>query len=84
VDALEQCAAMGDLRHALAAGAMTADDVEGDLAQLVSGRVAGRANAQEIIVFDSTGVGVADAASAAAIYRRALRAGVGRTVAVAG
>jgi ornithine cyclodeaminase/alanine dehydrogenase-like protein (mu-crystallin family) len=34
VDVLNQCLAMGDLRHAVAAGVMTPEDVCGDLAQL--------------------------------------------------
>src|SRR6202008_901159 len=52
VDVLEQCIAMGDLRHAIAAGAVAPDDVRGDLAALVSGRCAGRERADEIILFD--------------------------------
>lgn len=76
VDVLEQCLAMGDLRHAVGAGVMTAQDVRADLAQLASG-AQGRARADEIIVFDSTGTAVADAASAVLVYERALAAGAG-------
>ena len=72
VDVLEQCAAMGDLRAAIAAGAMGLDDVVGDLAQLVSGSVQGRRGGAEIIIFDSTGTAIEDAASAAWIYERAM------------
>jgi ornithine cyclodeaminase/alanine dehydrogenase-like protein (mu-crystallin family) len=71
VDVLEQCAVMGDLRAAIVAGAMRPDDVAGDLAQLVSGTVPGRRSADEILVFDSTGTAIEDAASAAWIYERA-------------
>jgi ornithine cyclodeaminase/alanine dehydrogenase-like protein (mu-crystallin family) len=38
VDLLEQCAAMGDLHHALDAGAMTPERVHAELADVVSGR----------------------------------------------
>ena len=59
---------MGDLQHALAAGLMTANDVHGELADLVGGRVAGRRTRDEIFVFDSTGTAVADLAAAEAVY----------------
>ncbi len=72
VDVLEQCAVMGDLRAAIAADAMKPSDIVGDLAQLVSGTVRGRRTADEIIVFDSTGTAIEDAASAAWIYERAM------------
>lgn len=72
VDVLEQCVAMGDLRAAISAGVMAPGDVAGDLAQLVSGSVRGRRGADEIIVFDSTGTAIEDAASAAWIYERAI------------
>ena len=71
VDSLDQCAAFGDLRHAISAGVMSVTDVRADLAQLVSTEKNGRTRAEEIIVFDSTGVAIEDAASAAAIYERA-------------
>lgn len=78
VDSLEQCLAMGDLRAAVAAGAMSAAGVAGDLGAVVVGRQPGRLGDREIVVFDSTGIGAQDVAAAAAIYERALVAGVGR------
>ena len=77
VDVLEQCLAMGDLRHAVAAGAMTAADVHGDLGDLVAGARAGRSGDAETWIFDSTGTALQDVAAAAAIYERALAAGSG-------
>jgi len=82
VDHRDQALAMGDLRHAVAAGRMAADDVAGDLADLVAGRVAGRTGPAEITLFDSTGVAVQDLYSAAAIFRRAEAEGVGSPVAL--
>jgi len=83
VDSLAQCAAMGDLHHALAAGTFTRADVHAELGDLVVGRKPGRVNAQEITIFDSTGVAIQDAASAAWIYRRALAAGSGTSISLA-
>lgn len=79
-DLLDQCVVMGDLHHALAAGTMERGDVAGELADLVSGRVPGRRDADRIIVFDSTGVGIQDAAAAIAAYERALATGAGRSI----
>ena len=70
VDLLEQCVVMGDLRGAIAAGAMTRDDVHAELSDVVAGRVPGRTGHDEIIVFDSTGVAFEDVAAAAAVYER--------------
>jgi ornithine cyclodeaminase/alanine dehydrogenase-like protein (mu-crystallin family) len=71
VDDLDACAAGGDLFHALAAGTMTRDAVHADLADLAAGRKTGRARADELVIFDSTGSGVQDVALAEAAYRAA-------------
>jgi ornithine cyclodeaminase/alanine dehydrogenase-like protein (mu-crystallin family) len=70
VDVLEQCAAMGDLRHALAAGAIGLGEVHAELGELVSGTKPGRTSAEQITLFDSTGTGLQDVACAAMIYER--------------
>jgi ornithine cyclodeaminase/alanine dehydrogenase-like protein (mu-crystallin family) len=77
VDVLDQCAAFGDLHHAIAAGAMQRGDVHADLAGIVSGAVAGRCAADEVFVFDSTGTALQDVAAAALVYESALQAGTG-------
>lgn len=76
-DVLEQCARMGDLHHALAAGVMHRDDVHAELADVVSGRRPGRRSDTEITVFDSTGTALEDVAAAALVYERAVDAGAG-------
>jgi ornithine cyclodeaminase/alanine dehydrogenase len=77
VDILEQCATVGELHHALRAGVMEEDDVHAGLGEVVTGRKAGRTAEEEITVFDATGTGLQDAASAAAAYERALERGRG-------
>ena len=74
VDILDQCAAIGDLHHAIVAGAMSRDDVRADLATVVSGRAAGRVTHGETVLFDSTGTALEDVAAAAVVYERALTA----------
>jgi ornithine cyclodeaminase/alanine dehydrogenase-like protein (mu-crystallin family) len=75
VDVLEQCLEMGDLRHAVAAGAMRAEDVHAGLGAVAAGTAAGRTLDEQVFVFDSTGTALQDVASAAAIYERACRGG---------
>ena len=82
VDVLEQCLAMGDLRHAVVA-AMTPANVHADLGEVVTGVRPGRECRDEIVVFDSTGTAIQDVASAAAVYERALAEGVGREIMLA-
>ena len=72
VDLLEQCCAFGDLHHALAAGLMARSDVHAQLGEVIAGMKPGRARDDEIIVFDSSGTALQDAAAAAVAYRRAL------------
>jgi alanine dehydrogenase len=84
VDILEQCAAIGDLHHALEAGAVTKDDVYAELGEIITGRKPGRTSEEEIIIFDSTGTALQDVVAAALVYERALRTGVGMSLNLAG
>jgi ornithine cyclodeaminase/alanine dehydrogenase-like protein (mu-crystallin family) len=78
-DVTAQAAAIGDLHHAIAAGRMPIGDVHAELGEVVAGRKPGRTSDDEIIVFDSTGTGLQDAAAAAAAYRAAVAQGVGKS-----
>ena len=80
VDDVEQCAKMGDLHHAIAAGVMSITDVRASLDQIVSNRLKGRLDDKEIIVFDSTGVAIEDVAAAAIVYEKASESGAGLRV----
>ncbi len=76
-DVTEQCATIGDLHHAIAAGAMTREQVHAELGEIVAGRKPGRENDRETILFDSTGMALQDVAAATIVYERAVAAGVG-------
>lgn len=71
VDLLAQSSTMGDLHHAIRLGAMATTDIQGELADLVAGRIAGRTDNHERFVFDSTGMASQDLAAAEMIYERA-------------
>ncbi len=82
-DILEQAATMGDLHHALESGAVRREDVHGELADVISGRVPGRTSDDEIFVFDSTGTALQDVAVASMAVRRAMERGAGIEIAFA-
>jgi alanine dehydrogenase len=82
-DVIEQCASMGDLHHALNGGVVKAEDVHAELGEVVAGRKPGRESAEEVIVFDSTGMALQDVAATALIYEKAIREGVGTVLQLA-
>ena len=66
VDRLTQCAAFGELRHALDAGILRPDRVHAELGEIVAGLKPGRTNARQLTIADLTGVGFQDTAIASA------------------
>jgi alanine dehydrogenase len=78
VDIVEQCASIGELHHAIACGLMTKEQVHAELGAVVAGTKPGRTSADEIIVFDSTGMALQDVIAAASVYTKAINKGVGR------
>ncbi len=71
-DVLAQCLVMGDLHHAVEAGALQPGDIHGELADVICGAKPGRTSDDEIVLFDSTGTAIEDVACAALAYERAL------------
>jgi ornithine cyclodeaminase/alanine dehydrogenase-like protein (mu-crystallin family) len=82
-DSRDQCLAMGDTRGAVAAGAMSPEDIHADLTEIVCQRRPGRSSDDDLFVFDSTGVALEDVAAASAVYQRALATGRGTPVTLA-
>jgi len=60
-DITKQCARVGEVRSAIAAGVMKEEDVHAELGQIISGKKKGR-QGKELIVCDLTGTGAQDAA----------------------
>jgi ornithine cyclodeaminase/alanine dehydrogenase-like protein (mu-crystallin family) len=69
-DITAQAAVMGDLRAAIAAGAMTLDTVHAELAAVVTQSRPGRSDDDEIFIFDSTGTAIEDLVAANLVYER--------------
>src|SRR5947199_2554430 len=79
-DVRSLCAVMGDLHHAIRAGAMSDRDVHADLGELVVGRRPGRMSSDEITLFDGCGVGIQDVAAAVQAYQLARERGLGARI----
>ncbi len=67
----------GDILIPLEEGIITEDDFTGDIGNVIKGELIGRENDDEIIVYETVGVGAQDLVTAKAIYEKALKAGVG-------
>jgi alanine dehydrogenase len=76
-DSLQQVCSIGDTHHAIAKGLMQKEDVHAELAEVVAGMKPGRTSDSEVIIFDSTGVAIEDAAAAVIVFEKALTAGLG-------
>ena len=70
-DITNQCAAFGELHHAIEAGVMKKSDVYAELGEIIAGKKPGRTSDEEIIIFDSTGTALQDIVSAAIVYESA-------------
>ena len=68
VDTDEAARKSGDLLGPLSRGVLSAADIRGTLAELCSGRAAGRQSAAERTVFKSAGTALEDLAAAMLVY----------------
>jgi len=76
-DDWEQASHGGELAHAVEAGVVTLDDVTA-IGDVLAGTASGRADEQEITMFDSTGLAIQDLAIALAALERADELELGR------
>lgn len=77
VDLVDQCAEIGELHHALEAGAMTRADVVGELGAIVAQAERPDLSSNDVVIFDSTGSAIQDLAAAGTIYERARSSDIG-------
>ncbi|MFN3925341.1 MAG: ornithine cyclodeaminase family protein, partial [Pseudarthrobacter sp.] len=74
----------GDLLMAVSEGAVSVDDIRGELGQVVAGQVPGRTAEGDITLFNSVGIGMQDVAIGRLLYDAAVEQGVGVRVDMAG
>ena len=80
VDDRTQALHGGEINVSIARGFLKPSDIRGTLGEVLLGRLRGRTRADEITVFDSTGIAVHDVALADAIVRLSRRRRLGRAV----
>jgi ornithine cyclodeaminase len=68
-DSVSQCLRLGEIHHAVKAGMLREEEIDGELGDVIAGRIPGRTSNHQITVCDLTGVGVQDAAIAQLAYR---------------
>jgi alanine dehydrogenase len=73
VDNYEQACHSGEINVPLSKGIISKDDIWAELGEILTGKKAGRTSAQEITVFDTTGIAVQDAITAKLVYTKALQ-----------
>ncbi len=76
-DRRSQCAALGELHHAIDGGTFAPDAPVTELGEIVAGARPGRRAESDVTVADLTGTGVQDTAIASLAHARARSAGVG-------
>jgi ornithine cyclodeaminase/alanine dehydrogenase-like protein (mu-crystallin family) len=70
----------GDFLLARAEGAVTDDHIQGEIGEVLEGKITGRRSDEEITLFKSLGIAVEDLAAGWHVYRKALAAGRGSTL----
>jgi len=85
VDSRESALAeAGDLILAEADGLHVPDRIQGELGEVVTGRVPGRTAEDQITLFESLGLGIEDVAAAHFVYERAAAWGLGTRIGLGG
>ncbi len=79
-DITAQCVTIGELHHALESGVMRDTQVYAELGEIVAGKVAPPKINGNIVVFDSTGSAIQDAAAAGVIFERAVDQELGLSI----
>ena len=79
-DRLSQCLRLGEIHHAVKAGVISAEDVAGELREVIIGKIPGRTDEGQITLCDLTGVGVQDAAIAQLALQKAKQMGLGEPI----
>ena len=72
-----QCIRVGEMELPIKQGVVSADDITGEIGDLIDGKVPGRTSDTQTTIFDATGLYILDLAAAKVAIDRALAEGVG-------
>ncbi len=77
-DQVDACLAeAGDIQIPIEEGALSSEDIYGEIGELITGAKKGRENDDEVTLFKSVGLSIQDISVAYYVYRRALEVGAG-------
>ncbi|QQE75390.1 ornithine cyclodeaminase family protein [Brevibacillus composti] len=80
VDDVTQSVSVGELETAIKKGIVTPDVIVAEIGEVILGRVPGRQSAEEITIFDSTGIAIQDLLTANLVLDEAEKLGAGTVV----
>ena len=80
VDEWGQASHAGELNMAVSNEGYARTDIAGQLGEILNGKVTGRQTAQDITIFDSTGLAIQDVASAKLVYDKAVKLNKGQVL----
>ncbi len=63
-DSTEQCLQLGECQHPYALGFIGKDSIHAEIGEIITGAKQGRTSAEEVTIFDTTGVAIQDLAVA--------------------
>lgn len=75
-----QCINVGEIEIPIKKGLLKAEDIAGDIGQVITGKIAGRQNREQITVYDATGIALLDLATAQLALKSAKADRFGATV----
>ena len=80
IDDWTQASHSGEINVALKKGVINKNDIYGSLGEIVAKKKLGRKNAQEITIFDSTGLAIQDLYTASLVYKKAKNKKIGKEI----
>lgn len=80
VDNWEQASHSGEINVPFEKGIISKEHIYAELGEIVAGVKKGRSNAEEITIFDSTGLAVQDIAVAKKVYEKAIKENIGNSI----
>ena len=80
VDDLNQCSNIGEIETAIKEGILKAEEVAGEIGDVINGKVSGREDDGQITVFDATGTALLDIITAQLAFKKANEKNIGVNV----
>lgn len=80
VDDIKQCINVGEIEIPIRNGILKEEDIAGEIGDVISNRIPGRKNDEEITIYDTIGIALLDIATAELAFEKAKNNQVGSTV----